>query len=60
MSILGIALTVLAILLFGAFVLWGAWIDGRRQKILEAGKHPITTNDGQVQAEIQTQEERQT
>lgn len=51
MTTLGIAITVLAVLLFGAFILFGAWIDGQRQKLVEAGKHPVTTNEVQVAAE---------
>ncbi len=51
MTTFGIAITVIAVALFGAFVLLGAWIDGRRQKVLEAGKHPITTDQGTVVAE---------
>ena len=51
MSPFGIAITITAVLLFGAFVLFGAWIDGRRQKVLEAGKHPVTTSQGTVAAE---------
>ncbi len=51
MTTLGIALTILAVALFGAFILLGAWIDGRRQKVLESGKHPVTTPKGNVEAE---------
>ncbi len=51
MTIFGIASTVLAILLLGAFVLFGAGIDGRRQKLLEAGKQPVTTPSGTVEAQ---------
>ena len=51
MTTVGVALTILAVALFGAFVLLGAWIDGRRQKVLESGKHPVTTPDGNVEAE---------
>jgi len=43
MTTVGVALTILAVALFGAFVLLGAWIDGRRQNVLEfretAGHH---------------------
>lgn len=45
-----IALTVLAAIGFGAFVLVGAWIDGRRQAVRDKGLHPVTTPEGQVKA----------
>jgi hypothetical protein len=50
MNALVIALTVGAAVCFGAFVLYGAWIDGRRQKVREQGKHPVTEADGSVEA----------
>ena len=50
MNALVVALTVGAAVCFGAFVLYGAWIDGRRQKVREQGKHPVTEPDGSVQA----------
>ena len=51
MTTFGIAITVVAIVLFGAFVLLGAWIDGRRQKLLQKGLHPVTTPEGNVEAQ---------
>ncbi len=48
MTIFAIILTVFAIALFGAFVLLGAWIDGRRQALRSRGLHPVTTPVGQV------------
>ncbi len=45
-----IILTVLAVVLYGAFVLYGAWIDGRRQAVREKGLHPTTEPDGEVHA----------
>lgn len=51
MTTFAIVITVLAVACFGAFVLLGAWIDGRRQKVLEHGQHPVTTANGQVRAE---------
>ncbi len=51
MTTLGIVATILAVILFGAFVLFGAWIDGRRQKILEKGLHPVTTSGGNIEAQ---------
>ena len=48
MTNLGILITILSAFFFTAVVLFGAWIDGRRQKLLEAGKHPITTPSGDV------------
>ena len=51
MTTVGIVLTVLAVALFGAFVLLGACIDGRRQEVLESGKQPVTTPEGNVEAQ---------
>lgn len=51
MSALMIALTLGAVVCFGAFVLYGAWIDGKRQKVREKGLHPTTTEQGDVEAE---------
>ena len=48
MNALMIALTGGAVVCFGAFILYGAWIDGRRQKVREQGKHPVTETDGAV------------
>lgn len=50
MPALTVIITVVAVVLFGAFILVGAWIDGRRQKLLDAGKHPVTTASGDVVA----------
>jgi hypothetical protein len=58
MSIFAIVVTIIAIMLFGAFVLLGAWIDGRRQAIRKKGLHPTTTSEGQVEAiETETREQ---
>lgn len=51
MTTFAIILTVVAIACFGAFVLLGAWIDGRRQKVVQHGEHPVTTPTGQVTSE---------
>ena len=51
MTTFTIVVTVLAIACFGAFVLLGAWIDGRRQKVLDRGQHPVTTPAGHVTSE---------
>jgi len=47
--------TALAILLiagaavcYGAFVLYGAWIDGKRQDVRKRGGHPVTEENGHV------------
>ncbi len=48
MTTFGIAITIVSVAFFTALVLVGAWIDGRRQKLLEAGKHPVTTATGDV------------
>ncbi len=41
---------IVAVIGYTAFVLLGAWIDGRRQAIREKGLHPTTTSDGNVEA----------
>lgn len=51
MTAFAIVITVLAIACFGAFVLLGAWIDGRRQRVLNRGQHPVTTPAGHVTSE---------
>lgn len=50
LTILGMALALTAVFAYGAFVLLGAWIDGRRQAVREQGKHPVTTSAGNVEA----------
>ena len=47
---IGIVLAVVAILFYGLFVLYGAWIDGKRQRIREKGQHPVTDGTGGVHA----------
>lgn len=54
LTILGIAITVVAVVAYGAFVLLGAWIDGRRQAVRERGEHPVTTSAGNVEAREHT------
>ena len=51
MTTFAIILAVLAISLFGAFVLLGAWIDGRRQAFRKRGLHPTTNPGGHVVAQ---------
>ena len=48
MTNFGILITIISVAFFTALVLVGAWIDGRRQKLVEAGKHPVTTSSGDV------------
>lgn len=48
MTALTVVLTVAGILLYGAVVLYGAWIDGRRQAMREKGLHPVTDESGAV------------
>lgn len=50
LAIFGIAITVIAVMAYAAFVLLGAWIDGRRQAVRERGEHPVTTSAGNVKA----------
>lgn len=49
-TLLSILLTVAAGIFYGCFVLYGAWIDGRRQKVREMGLHPVTDDTGAVHA----------
>lgn len=51
MTPLAIALSIVGAVLLAAFVLLGAWIDGRRQRLRERGLHPTTTDDGSVVAQ---------
>lgn len=53
MTVLSILLTVGAGVAYGAFVLYGAWIDGRRQNVRDAGLHPVTEATGDVHAREQ-------
>jgi hypothetical protein len=39
---IGIVLTVVAVGFYGLIVLYGAWIDGKRQKARDKGEHPVT------------------
>jgi hypothetical protein len=58
MSTFAIVVTIIAVMLFGAFLLLGAWIDGRRQSVRSKGLHPTTTSEGQVEAiETETREQ---
>ena len=52
-TLLSILLTVGAGVFYGAFLLYGAWIDGRRQTVREAGLHPVTEPTGEVHAREQ-------
>ena len=45
-----IVLAVVALGFYGLIVLYGAWIDGRRQRVREKGKHPVATTEGKVKA----------
>lgn len=49
-AILGIAIVIVLTVAYGAFVLLGAWIDGRRQAVRNKGLHPVTTPEGNVEA----------
>jgi hypothetical protein len=57
--IVGIVLVVVAGLFYAAFVLYGARIDGKRQKIREMGQHPVTEPTGVVHAREQEPEQNQ-
>lgn len=58
-TVVGIVLVVVAGLFYAAFVLYGAWIDGKRQKIRKKGQHPVTESTGEVHAREQEREQNQ-
>ena len=49
-TVVGIVLAVVALGFYGLIVLYGAWIDGKRQKVRKTGKHPVTEETGGVHA----------
>ncbi len=49
-TVVGIVLVVVALGFYGLIVLYGAWIDGKRQRVRDKGKHPVTEQDGEVHA----------
>lgn len=49
-TVVGIVLVVVALGFYGSIVLYGARIDGKRQRIRKKGKHPVTSSDGKVKA----------
>jgi hypothetical protein len=49
-TVVGIVLVVVALGFYGLIVLYGAWIDGRRQRVRDKGKHPVTESTGEVHA----------
>ena len=51
MNALMIALTVGAVVCFGAFLLYGIWIDGKRQEMRDKHLDPVTTASGAVEAQ---------
>ena len=48
MTALILTLTIIAVAVFAAIALTGAWIDGRRQRLRRQGLHPTTLPDGEV------------
>jgi hypothetical protein len=56
-TLAAIVLAGVAILFYGAFVLYGAWIDGKRQKIRNKGLHPVTESTGEVHSRERNQEQ---
>ncbi len=54
---IAIILTLVAVLFYGAFVLYGTWIDGRRQAVRDKGLHPTTDDSGQVHAREEENED---
>ena len=53
MNALMVALSLGAVFCFAAFVLYGARIDGKRQKVRDKGLHPVTTEQADVEAKEQ-------
>ncbi len=49
-TVVGIVLVVVALGFYGLIVLYGAWIDGKRQRVRNKGKHPVTERTGEVHA----------
>jgi hypothetical protein len=49
-TVVGIVLVVVALGFYGLIVLYGAWIDGKRQRVRDKGKHPVTNTKGEVKA----------
>ena len=49
-TVVGIVLVVVALGFYGLIVLYGAWVDGKRQRVRDKGKHPVTTGEGKVEA----------
>ena len=49
-TVVGIVLVVVALGFYGLIVLYGAWIDGKRQRVRDKGKHPVTESTGEVHA----------
>jgi len=49
-TVVGIVLVVVALAFYGLIVLYGAWIDGKRQRVRDKGKHPVTEASGEVRA----------
>ena len=54
---LAIVLTAVAVLFYGAFASYGAWVDGHRQSLREQGLHPTTEPDGHVHAREEEKED---
>ena len=49
-TVVGIVLVVVALGFYGLIVLYGAWIDGKRQRVRDRGKHPVTEGSSEVHA----------
>ena len=47
-TVVGIVLVVVALGFYGLIVLYGAWIDGKRQRIRKKEKHPVTEGTGEA------------
>ena len=50
LTVVSVILAVGAGLCYLAFVLYGTWIDGRRQAVRDEGLHPVTESSGEVHA----------
>ena len=47
-TVVGIVLAVVALGFWRLIVLYGAWIEGKRQTVHKHGGHPMTTPTGDV------------
>ena len=59
MNLVMLGLSLGAVICFGSFVLYGAWVDGHRQTLRDDGLHPTTDRTGKVHARERDARERE-